>query len=132
MQLRRTLHEGRAALIDGTTSDILSSDVKIFRDRAERLGMSQVEAPGASLISRRDDFWQSYKRELACRRVDVLVVNLADLAASASVIAVSDREWQERLSRRYGLTFYDGLAWTSELFLRKTHLVPLLMPSDDG
>ena len=130
-ELRQVLHEERANFVNGTTSEILSSDVKVFHDHTETLGMSQIEAPGASTISRRDNFWESYDRESARLGLDVLLVNLADLAASVSVIAVSDRKWQERLNREYGLTFNGGLAWTSELFLRKTHLVPLLAPSDD-
>ncbi|WP_326943230.1 DHH family phosphoesterase [Amycolatopsis sp. NBC_01307] len=131
-ELRQVLREERAAFINGTTSDILSSDVKVFRDSTTTIGMSQVEAPGASLIIQRDDFWESYDRESARLGLDILVVNLADLTASMSVIAVSDRRWQQRLNLEYRLVFDGGLAWTSELFLRKSHLVPLLTHKDDG
>ncbi|MEV4754224.1 hypothetical protein AB0J86_03795 [Micromonospora sp. NPDC049559] len=57
---------------------------------------------------------------------DVLIVNLADLAASASLLAVTDPVWQARLARRFGVSFTDGAGWADGLFLRKTHLVPLL------
>lgn len=130
-EIRSAMQAERARFVEGPTRHIIAADLKSFDEGHSRLGMSQLEAPGASAVAGRDDFWEAYALEKEARRLDVLLVNLADLAASASVLAVSDPTWQHRLSREYGIVFEHGLAWTAEIFLRKTHLVPLMAPASD-
>ncbi|MEO3822006.1 DHH family phosphoesterase [Plantactinospora sp. B24E8] len=124
--LATRLRAARARLVDGPTEAVLAADVKVFTHRVARLGLAQLEAPGASALADRDDFWPAYHRVRGRLGLDVLVVNLADLAASASLLAVTDPDWQQRIARRYGIGFAAGVGWTGELFLRKTHLVPML------
>ncbi|MEH1164124.1 DHHA2 domain-containing protein [Micromonospora sp. CPCC 205539] len=126
-ELAALLRAARARFVEGPTEAIIAADIKTFDHRGLQLGLSQLEAPGASTIARRSDFWPAYHRVRSTRGLDVLVVNLADLAASASVLAVSDPAWQARLAKRHGISFDAGVGWTGEVFLRKTHLVPMLI-----
>lgn len=126
-ELGALLHAARARFVQGPTESIIAADVKTFNHRGLRLGMSQLEAPGAAAIVERVDFWPAYRTVRSAKGLDVLIVNLADLAASASVLAVSDPAWQTRLARRYDISFDDGVGWTDEVFLRKTHLLPMLI-----
>jgi manganese-dependent inorganic pyrophosphatase len=120
----------RDEALSAPTTALLDADVKIVVAQGERIALSQLEASGCSSIADRPDFWSAADEVRRARRAAHIVVNLVDLQVGASRIAVAPGPVRSRLIDRYALVFHDGTGWSREIFLRKTHLVPLLVEDD--
>lgn len=110
-----------------TTAESVAADVKLMIVNGERIALSQIEAARAGAIADRDDFWPAIEKMRQHHRADHVLVNLVDLELGRSRLAVSTGWVRSLLSERYGLVFDSDTVWAEEIFLRKTHLVPLLM-----
>jgi hypothetical protein len=90
------------------------------------MAISQVEAPGVSSLALSERVLGQIDLCAARMRVDVFIVNFVDLTLGRSVIVTKNIEWQMELSAAYGGHFSEDRMWTEEIFLRKTHFLPLI------
>lgn len=127
--LVNAMHRGRELLIIGDTTDLLLADVKVFtRPSGEALAMSQIEAPNATTLAQRPDLLDAVVAVASRSGASDAVVNLADTSLGKSLLVCVSPSLQDQLHRSFDVVFDDsGRAWTNELFLRKTHLVPALI-----
>jgi inorganic pyrophosphatase/exopolyphosphatase len=123
------MREGRAALLDGSTLSVLSGDVKVFvRRDGSRLAMSQIEAPNAASLGARSDVSEALDE--ITRNTDSIaaLANLVDTTLGQSLLICSNAKIKDELREKFDVFFDDNnQAWTEEMFLRKTHLVPALI-----
>lgn len=127
--LRKSLRQGREVLIAGETPDVLCADVKLYSSADGRsLAISQVEGPSVAALLNRGDLHAGLRTlEERSAPADVLV-NLVDTGLQRSVLICSSLHVRNQLTNSFGLHFdLDGVSWTEEIFLRKTHLVPALV-----
>lgn len=127
--LLAVMRQGRAALLEGSTLSVLSSDVKVFvRRDGSQLAMCQIEAPNAASLGTRPGVSEILDEVARNTGSIAALANLVDTALGRSLLICSNEQIKSELRAIFNVSFdSNDLAWTEEIYLRKTHLVPGLI-----
>lgn len=126
-EIERQMKEGRAAFVEGNTTDVISRDVKAFDIHGDTVVISQVEAPSASEIAERDDVIRALDELAAKHDAAAAILNLVCLSTRTSTLVARQGPHRDSLAIELTLEFVGNKATVDRILLRKTDLVPAMM-----